>query len=94
MCYLLLIGLVLKKPYLLRLQKQTKQGFGLKNKEKPEPKSVFDRHYIFYGELHNTGTNIDNAIRLCILGTALELAKVKLLNLIRFAHSSGRFTTP
>jgi len=26
--------------------------------------------------------------------TALELGKVKFLNLIRFAHSSGRLTTP
>ena len=26
--------------------------------------------------------------------TALELGKVKFLNLIRFVHSSGRFTTP
>jgi len=26
--------------------------------------------------------------------TALELGKVKFLNLIRFAHSSGRFTAP
>ena len=37
-------------------------------------------------------------IRQRVLGThpltALKLGKVKFLNLIRFAHSSGRFTTP
>ena len=37
-------------------------------------------------------------IRQRVLGThpltALELGKVKFLNLIRFAHSPGRFTTP
>jgi len=37
-------------------------------------------------------------IRQSVLGmhplTALELGKIKCFNLIRFAHSSGRFTTP
>jgi len=37
-------------------------------------------------------------IRQCVLGmhplTAVELGNVKFLNLIRFAHSCARFTTP